>query len=268
MQNNLISAPNATELFEIFRQTAHTLRRDTLLGYLGFLNRLLWCLSESLGLIRKDENGRRYIDHHRLRRMKKDVALGKIKIRIPLDATEDYMAQYWPGAAHTRKSLRAYRVYFAEMGLFQVEPSKFIPQRFDGYPRTPSPQVSHFDLEGIFEAIAIIEKALEFKGYDWTHFENDEERIDRKSADACENDRTWNILKRWGTSGPNATKKGKRKQFKFPAHGNSFCHLFRKAFQLILGEELAASVFGDGETIPDFQPYSHSPPSGFADIAF
>lgn len=268
MQNTTVYAPSATELFEIFRQTAHTMRRDTLLGYLGFLNRLIWCLSESLGLIRKDENGRRYIDHQRLRRMKNAIASGKIKIRIPLDATEDYMAQYWPGAAHTRKSLRSYRVYFAQMGLFQVEPSKFIPQRFDGYPRTPSPQISHFDLEGIFEAIAIIEKALEFKGCDWTHFESDEERIDRKAAEACENDRTWSILKRWGAGVSSAAKKGKQKQFNFPAHGNAFCHLLRKAFQLILGDELAATVFGDEGTTPDFEPYSHSPPPGFAHIAF
>jgi hypothetical protein len=249
MQNNLISTPNATELFEIFRQTAHTLRRDTLLGYLGFLNRFIWCLCKSLGLVREDENGRRHIDHQRLRQMRKDIASGRVKIRIPLDATEAYMAQYWPGAAHTRKSLRAYRVYFAEMGLFQVEPSKFIPQRFDGYPRTPSPQVSHFNLELIFEAIAIIETALEFKGYDWTHFESDEERIDRKADEACENDRTWNILKRWVGIGAKATKKGKRKQFNFPAHGNAFCHLFRKAFQLILGGELAGAVFGDEGTV-------------------
>lgn len=207
--------------FEEFQYTCHSLRADTLLGYLGYLNRLVWVACKEYGLI-EIRDGRSLLNRERLTRIRGAIAGGHLKVRVALDAAENYLKQFWGGASYTRKSLRKYRNHCQEMGLFRVGFSQFIAQKFDGVPRTPSPEISHFDFDKLFKLIGIIERALEFKGYEWQHFPG---RVsDRRPMGA--NDRTWKVLGTQVRSSRNLARV-------FPSHGNALPHLLKKALEAI-----------------------------------
>jgi hypothetical protein len=210
------------QVFEEFQMTAHLKRTDVLAGYLGLLNRIVWTFCQEYDLTTQEGSGR-LLDKAKIERLRGKITAGQARIRVSLEATERYLRKFWAGSTNTRKTIRKYRTHCADMGLFRVGFSQFIPQRCDGIPRTPPAEITHINLGLIFKLIAIIEKALEFKGFQWQHFTTEANIIRDRGKQAYKNDVTWNAL---GGAVQGLRRLGDKL---FPKHGNALPHLLRKA---------------------------------------
>ena len=133
-------------------------RKDTLLGYWCFLNRICYMVAVKSGLVEssldtkqltiKNLNNIRHIYSH-------------CEIHLGLKNLEEHAKKHWNTGSTHRETMRKYRASLATLGVFKCTESSFRP---DARRRTPPAKIYNINFIMCLELIDLIEDLLREKG--------------------------------------------------------------------------------------------------------
>lgn len=113
----VLSRRQILETRELAYEAASQLSDRQLLTHMGILNSLVWRAAVDYEAIAKD--GDKYlIKPEQWKNLLLCSVAGEVRITVPIDWTEEYLKQCWPGAFYTNVTLRTYRRQQMDWGLF------------------------------------------------------------------------------------------------------------------------------------------------------